>query len=202
MDRVINYSRQSWSANTALAGAVNYLVTGAAYTALYSGLDRLSLAMNSKEFSKSHLESLNGAQRCALAGLWTWLHPGSIRGHLPDGSRRPCPFARHSVDRSDRCNLGIRLCRLWRGSSSINSGFELKRAHLKDVIILLVAMPVGIIGTSLTYCASLYLMGYLPGSCSGVACSVYGSVTRWEPLLSYQRSWQVSWRSIEGAAFV
>ena len=43
-------------------------------------------------------------------------------------------------------------------------GFELKRAHLKDVIILLVAMPVGIIGTSFTYCASLYLMGYLPGS--------------------------------------
>ena len=43
-------------------------------------------------------------------------------------------------------------------------GFDLKRAHLKDIIILLVAAPVGIAVISFMYCASLYLMGYLPGS--------------------------------------
>ena len=162
MDRVINHSRQSWS-NTALAGAANYLVTGAAYTALYAGLDRLSLVYEFKGLGISLWSPSIGLSVALLLAYGPGFTPVVFAAiFLTD-------LYVHALSR-DTASIAVTAAILASGYATLawflqhQLGFELKRAHLKDVIILLVAMPVGIIGTSFTYCASLYLMGYLPGS--------------------------------------
>ena len=93
---------------------------------------------------------LNSARQCSLAIFLTDLYV-------------------HAVSR-DMASIVVTAAILASGYAALawllqhRLGFDLKRAHLKDVIILLVAVPSGIIVTSVTYCASLYLMGYLPGS--------------------------------------
>ena len=162
MDRVINHSRQSWS-NTALAGAANYLVAAAAYTALYAGLDRLSLVYEFKGLGISLWSPSIGLSVALLLAYGPGFTPVVFAAiFLTD-------LYVHALSR-ETASIAVTAAILASGYATLSwflqhqLGFELKRAHLKDVIILLVAMPVGIIGTSFTYCASLYLMGYLPGS--------------------------------------
>ena len=162
MDRVINQSRQSWS-NTALAGAANYLVTGAAYTALYAGLDRLSLVYEFKGLGISLWSPSIGLSVALLLAYGPGFTPAIFAAiFLTD-------LYVHALSR-DTASIAVTAAILASGYAALawflqhQLGFELKRADLKDAIILLVAMPAGIIGTSFTYCASLYLMGYLPGS--------------------------------------
>ena len=141
----------------------SYLVTGAAYIALYAGLDRLSLVYEFKGLGISLWSPSIGLSVALLLAYGPGFTPVVFAAiFLTD-------LYVHALTR-DTASIAVTAAILASGYATLawflqhQLGFELKRAHLKDVIILLVAMPVGIIGTSFTYCASLYLMGYLPGS--------------------------------------
>ena len=160
--RVVDCSRQIWSTN-AISGSTSYIAAGAIYIALYAVLDHLSLVHNFQGLGIS---------------LWSPSIGLSIAALLAYGSRFGPPvflaifltdLLVHDVSR-DLASILVTAGILASGYTALawlmrhRLGFDLKRAHLKHVIILLIVAPSGIIVTSVTYCASLYLMGYLPGS--------------------------------------
>ena len=153
---------RGWSSNP-LAGAVSYPVTGAAYIALYAGLDRSSLVYEFKGLGISLWSPSIGLSVAVLLAYGPGFTPvlfGAI--FLTD-------LYVHALSRGI-ASIIVTASILASGYAALawflqhRLGFDLKRAHLKDIIILLVAAPVGIAVISFMYCASLYLMGYLPGS--------------------------------------
>ena len=156
-------SRRSWSTND-LAGATRYLVTGAAYIALYAVLDRLSLVHEFQGLGISLWSPSIGLSVAILLAYGPGFAPLMfVAIFLTD-------FYVHAVSRGI-ASIMMTAAILATGYAALawllqhRLGFDhLKRARPKDVIILLVAMPTGIIVISFMYCASLYLMGHLPGS--------------------------------------
>lgn len=152
----------NWSSDV-LLGKAKYLVKGAAYIALYAGLDRLSLVYEFKGLEISLWSPSIGLSIALLLAYGPGFTPVIFVAIFV------ADLYVHALSR-DIASIAVTaaiLASCYAGLAWLlqhQLGFELTRAHLKDVIILLVAMPAGIIGTSFSYCASLYLMGYLPGA--------------------------------------
>jgi two-component system, LuxR family, sensor kinase FixL len=155
--------RQPWFAND-LAGAARYLVMGAVYVALYIVLDRLSLVHEFRGLGISLWSPSIGLSVAILLAYGVGFAP------LMFVAIFVTDFYVHAVTRGI-ASITVTAAILATGYAALvwilqhRLGFDhLKRARPKDVIILLVAMPAGIAAISVAYCASLYLMGYLPGS--------------------------------------
>ena len=160
--RVVDCSRQIWSTN-AISGSTSYIAAGAIYIALYAVLDHLSLVHNFQGLGISLWSPSIGLSIAALLAYGSKFGPPVFLAiFLTD-------LLVHDVSR-DLASILVTAEILASGYTALawlmrhRLGFDLKRAHLKHVIILLIVAPSGIIVTSVTYCASLYLMGYLPGS--------------------------------------
>ena len=129
MDRVIDQSRRSWSTN-ALAGAASYLVTGAAYIALYAGLDHLSLVYEFKGLGISLWSPSIGLSVAILLAYGPGFTPAIfVAIFLTD-------LYVHALSR-DIASIVVTAAILASGYAALawflqhQLGFELKRAHLE-----------------------------------------------------------------------
>lgn len=153
---------QSWfTGRDAFAIAGRFTLAGAAYLALYAGLDWISLV---HEFQGLGISLWAPAIGLSMALLLT---RGFIFAPLFFLAVFLTDLYVHAVPRSITSIIitaGIVIL----GYSGLVwilqrlLGFDLRRARLRDIMILLVVVPAGIIVISLAYCAALLLLGQLP----------------------------------------
>lgn len=162
--RVIDHNpqRRNWFSND-LAGATRYVVMGAAYVALYAALDRLSLV---HEFQGLGISLWSPSIGLSVAILLAY---GPGFAPLMFVAIFVTDFYVHTVTRGIASTI-VTAAILATGYAALTwflqhrLGFDhLKRARPKDIILLLVAIPTGIVVISFMSCASLYLMGHLSG---------------------------------------
>ena len=141
--------------------AARYALAGAAYLAVYAVLDRISL--------------VHGFQGLGIS-LWTPAVGFTMAVLLTRGFAFAPLFLVavvftdvyvHALPRSVS-SIMVTGAIVTLGYSGLvwvlqrALGFDLRQARLRDIVILMVAVPTGIMVISFSYCAALYLMGLLP----------------------------------------